>query len=333
MAGRLRKLFTDEEVKQSLEEASMAAASAKLTSLKRGIVSPELVLYWSRQLTEVTKKNGDPYISTVAIDRKIRKGITLRRRSKEDDLGKIGRGQEDNSRIIAVPDLHAPYHHVDSIAFLSALDDYFHFTRVICLGDETDNHALSFHDSDPNLDSAGTELNEARKVLNELHSLFPVMDLCHSNHGSLVYRRALKTGIPVEMIKTYREILFPQGGGEGWQWDELVRLQLPNGEDCLFKHECTGDILNNAAHERANLVQGHRHSQWTIQGKASDAALYWAMIPGCLIDRKTRAFEYGKLNLKRPAIGVGLIINSLPMLVPMQLDKHGRWTGRLEGTL
>lgn len=248
-----------------------------------------------------------------------------------DDDKVIQTSPEDNSRILIIGDTHAPYAHIDALDFLTELDNIHKFTRIIHLGDEVDNHALSFHDSDPNLDSAGTELMKAKKWLNELHKLFPIMDICHSNHGSLVYRRALKAGIPVEMIKSYREILFPRGGGEGWRWHEDIRLTLPSGEECLFKHECSGDLLSNAAHERANLIQGHRHSQWILNGKASDAALYWGMIPGCLLDRKSKAFDYGKLQLKRPVIGAGTIIKSMPMLNPMQLDKHGRWTGEVLG--
>lgn len=334
MAGKIRKLFTNKDIEQALTEAKndYVQAAQLLTNLGRGQVSRQLVRYWARHLTEVVKKNGEPYIGTTVLDRKIRnEEVELRTRDITDD-DKIGVWAESlNSRVLIINDTHAPYVHPDAIAFLTALDERYKFDRVIHGGDETDQHALSFHDSDPNLDSAGAELAKARAWLHKLHALFPVMDICHSNHGSLVYRRAFKAGIPVEMLKTYREILFPGGGGEGWSWHEDVRFTLPNGEDCLVKHEAPGSLLSNAAHERANFIQGHRHSQWVFEGNASDAALYWGMLPGCLLDRKSRAFDYGKLNLKRPAIGVGMIINSLPQLMPMPLDSHGRWTGKLLG--
>lgn len=331
MAGKLRKLFTNEEVLIALEASQfdLNNAAIALTDMGRGLVSPQLLRYWHKQLTEVTKRNGEPFLSSLPYDRTIRDNIALRKRSLEDDERILLNANPSCYRILVIPDTHAPYNHPDALPFLAEIKAKIDPTYVIHLGDEVDNHSLSFHDSDPNLDSAGPELEKARKFIYDLSMLFPVMDICHSNHGSLVYRRALKYGIPTEMIKSYRDILFPDGGGDGWRWKDHFLTMLPDGSDCLFQHESNGSILNNAAHERANLVQGHRHSEWMIEGKASDAALYWGMIPGCLINRKSRAFEYGKLNLHRPVIGAGIIMDSLPILVPMQLDSHGRWTGKL----
>lgn len=328
MAGKLRKLFTNEEISLALEASGCdySVASCALSDMGRGSISPNLVRYWHNQLTKVTKKDGDPFLSSAPYDREARKSINLRERSVADDL-RVNDFPVSYDRVLVIPDTHAPYNHPDALAFLRELRDRVKPTYVVHLGDEVDNHSLSFHDSDPNLDSAGSELERARVFIKELSILFPFVDVCHSNHGSLVYRRALKHGIPVEMIKSYREILFPWGGGDGWQWRERFRIVLPDNSECLFQHESNGGILGNSAHERANLVQGHRHSEWIIEGKASDAALYWGMIPGCLIDRKSRAFDYGKLNLRRPVIGAGIIIDSLPILVPMQLNNRGRWTG------
>ena len=331
MAGKLRKLFTNEEVLIALEASQfdLNDAAIALTNMGRGLVSPQLLRYWHKQLTEVTKKNGEPFISSIPYDRTVRETLTLRGRSLEDDDRIRPDVNISFDRILVIPDTHAPYNHPDALPFLAAIKDKIDPTYVVHLGDEVDNHSLSFHDSDPNLDSAGPELEKARAFINDLALLFPIVDVCHSNHGSLVYRRALKHGIPVEMIKSYRSILFPKGGGSSWKWNERFRVTLPDGSDCLFQHESNGGILGNAAHERANLVQGHRHSEWRVEGNASDAALYWGMIPGCLIDRKSRAFEYGKLNLRRPVIGAGIILDSLPILVPMQLNNNGRWTGKL----
>ena len=55
---------------------------------------------------------------------------------------------------------------------------------------------MSFHDSDPDLPSAGDELKISLPVIKQLENLFPTVDLLDSNHGSLVYRRGSKHGIP-----------------------------------------------------------------------------------------------------------------------------------------
>jgi hypothetical protein len=330
--SKLRKLFTNEEILAAINSTkSDGAAGRKLGKLGRGHISKQLLRYWRRQLTEVTKRNGEPYTGTTVLDRKIRnEEITLRTPKRSDDL-RTEVVKQDNSRILIIPDQHAPYHHKDAIEFLIAVAAKLRPTRVVNLGDETDGHALSMHDSDPSLDSAGVELAKAREFIGALERVFPVMDVCHSNHGSLVYRRAFKSGIPAEYIKSYREILFPDGKGQGWDWREKHRITLPNGEDVIFQHQSSGDTLNNAAHERASIVEGHEHGKFEIQYRSSTTALYWSLISGCLIDPKALAFAYGKLFPKKPLLGCSAIIDSIPRLIPMELDNHSRWTGNISG--
>ena len=332
--GKLRKLFTNDDILEAIRASSGSTKKAAkiLTDFGRGKVSKQLLTYWKKHLN--TKKlNGQPYAGTTVVDRNIRADMSLREPTPNDDdaQGRFVDLVEDNSRIMIIPDQHAPYHHPDAIEFLIAVAAKYKPTRIMNMGDETDGHALSMHDSDPNLDSAGAELHNARIFINDLAKIFPKMDVCHSNHGSLIYRRAFKSGIPLEYIKSYREILFPKGGGDGWNWKSQHRIALPNGETVIFQHQSSGDILNNAAHERASIVQGHEHGKFEIQYRSSTNALYWSMISGCLIDPKALAFAYGKLFPKKPIIGCSLIIDSIPRLVPMEQDSKGRWTGVLRG--
>lgn len=324
--GKLRKLFTNDEVLTAYE--AKGKTHKNLSLLGRGSVSRQLADYWVRHLTENVKKNGQPHIGTTVLDRTIREGLVLRTPTPADDLALSGEHM-GNLCILVIPDQHAPYHHPDALAFLAAVAEKYQPTRVVNLGDETDQHALSMHDSDPSLDSAGVELEKARVFIQDLATLFPVMDVCHSNHGSLIYRRAFKSGIPAEYIKPYREILFPKGGGDGWEWAERFKITLPNGESVIFQHQSAGDSLNNAAHERCSIVEGHEHGKFEIQYRASTDALYFSMITGCLIDHKALAFAYGKLFPKKPIIGCGMIIDSRPQLIPMVLDASGRWVGYL----
>lgn len=325
MAGKLRKLFTNKEIRKALIGRTLGEAAKELTKLNRGHVSSQMIRYWSQHL-ELTKKNGEPYLGTTVLDRNIRKDMKL-----SVPIEDKPNNHEDNNSVLVFGDTHAPYVHQDALAFLEALNNKYNFTRVIHLGDETDGHALSFHDSDPNLDSAGSELTKARKWLSKLERLFPNMELCHSNHGSLAYRKAKKAGIPLEMIKPYRAILFPNGQGKGWSWLEDIKIELPNGQFVVCRHETAGTPISNAAHEGCNYAQGHRHSNFAIDYRANSFRLYWSVTAGCLVDRKSLAFEYGKNLQNKPILGACVIINSLPVLVPMPLNEEGRWTGELEG--
>ena len=233
-----------------------------------------------------------------------------------------GVAQEDNSRILVISDMHIPYHHPDTLAFLQHLKDKYKPTRVICLGDELDKHSLSFHDSDPNLPSAGDELKLALPVIQKLKEMFPVMDILESNHGSLLYRKAHASGIPKQYLKSYNEVL---GVDSGWKWHFDMVVDLPNGQKCYFHHGKSANVTKTSQTMSMCAVQGHHHEFFKIEYWANPIALNWAMQCGCLIDDKSYAFNYNNVNLKRPIIGTGLIINSQPVLEPMVLGNDGRW--------
>jgi hypothetical protein len=211
--------------------------------------------------------------------------------------------------------------------FLRAIKESFPIDLVVNLGDELDYHAMSFHDSDPNLESAGTELEMGKVLLRELHKLFPELLLCHSNHGSMVFRRAKAHGIPVQLIKRYRDIVFPEHGAPGWSWAYSWRVNTPLGT-VMFQHQ-SSNVLSDAAHNGCNLIVGHSHGNFGVDYSASSAHLYYGGYAGCLIDKDSLAFAYGKNSSKKPIVGCMVILNGRPMPIPMILNNEGRWIGQL----
>ena len=336
MRGSLRKLFTDKEVISSIEISRRTDGTINYVTMSKvlnvnnhgTVVSPELCLYWAKQFKD-TNKNGTNRQTLAQANKEIKNSRILREPKLEDYDAINTRSQTDNSSVLVIPDLHAPYNHPDAIAFLSAVADKINPDRVINLGDETDKHALSFHNSDPNLDSAGMELEKSIEFMSELHDVFPNMELCHSNHGSLAFRKAKAHGIPVQYLKDYREVLFPNGEGKGWSWHEDIIVDLPNGESVLFRHEPQGPVLSAAAHEGMNVACGHLHGLFGVAYSASSRRTYWGLNSGCLIDPVGMAFAYGKNFKTKPILGCSAIIDSLPVLFPMRLDSDGRWTGEL----
>ena len=107
-----------------------------------------------------------------------------------------------NKCILIISDTHCPYHHPDLIPFLKTIKKKYKPDRVIHIGDEVDSHAISFHDSDPDLYSAGDEHKQSLPTIHAMEKLFPVMDLMDSNHGSLVYRRQKASGLPRAAMKS-----------------------------------------------------------------------------------------------------------------------------------
>lgn len=227
--------------------------------------------------------------------------------------------------ILVISDQHMPFEHVDMFRFLAAIKKKYKPTLVVNIGDENDNHDLSFHDSDKDLPSAGDELKKAIKKIKQMEKLFPSMLLVDSNHGSLALRKAKHHGIPMRYLATQQQIY---GVSEKWQWVNDLYLTLPNGQSCYFVHGISKDGKKLAAQRAVNVVQGHYHTEFRIDYVSNPANLLWSMQVGCLIDKKSLAFAYDKLNLARPVIGTGIIVNSKPELIPMIL-KNGRWIGKL----
>ena len=230
----------------------------------------------------------------------------------------------DNSVVLVVPDLHFPYCHIDAIDFLAKIKKLYKLTRVICLGDELDYHAMSFHDSDPDLDNSGAELTRGIGNIQALMELFPEMDLLESNHGSMAYRKAKHHGMPRHLLKSYNEVL---GTTDKWKWHESLVIELPNGNKCKFVHGAGANILAASQACGMSLVQGHHHSLFEVRYWNNGHGLNFACSSGCLIDDKSLAFAYNKLTYKRPILGVTLIIDGYPYLVPMILKPDGRWKG------
>jgi len=227
-----------------------------------------------------------------------------------------------NNSVLVISDLHIPYHHQDAFDFLKALKKKYKPDMIVNIGDELDHHAISMHEHNPDLMSAGDELKNSRVYVRELEKIFPRMTLVHSNHSSLVYRRALKYGLPKDYLKSYNEFL---GVGNGWKWVDDLTITLSDGSRCFFTHGISADVLKVAAQYGMNTVQGHFHTKFSIGYFSNPEALIWGMQVGCLINQKSMAFDYAKNFKSRFIVGCGMIINGQPKLMPMVLDKDGRW--------
>lgn len=228
-----------------------------------------------------------------------------------------------NHRVLVISDLHAPYMHQDTVAFLRAIKKKYKPDRIISVGDEADKHALSFHDSDPDLPSAGDELTEAIDSLKPIYKLFPQADIISSNHGDMVYRKAKHHGIPKAYLQSYGEVL---QAPKGWKWHNDLTIRLSNNTDCYFHHGLSSNILKVVREYSICVVQGHYHNSAGVQYASTPEKLLWGLQVGCSIDDKSLAFEYNKTTLGRPLIGHAVIIDGLPRWLPMVIKK-GRWDG------
>ena len=71
--------------------------------------------------------------------------------------------------------------------------------------------------------SAGDELRISKKYIWQLKKIFPKMTLLHSNHSSLIYRKALKHGMPRAYLRNYNDFLEIDNR---WKWVDDLTLKL-----------------------------------------------------------------------------------------------------------
>jgi hypothetical protein len=228
--------------------------------------------------------------------------------------------------LLVIGDGHAPYMHQDYFEFCYALSREYNTDRSCWVGDEVDNHAISFHDKDPDLLSAGPELEAAIRQLEPFYKAFSRMDIAESNHGSLVYRKGKHHGLPRQVLKSYHEML---GAPPDWRWHFKIVVPLSNGTEVDIHHSYGANVLSQSKKRGRSLIQGHHHTEAGVQWWGNDIQEYFAAFSGCGIDDVKFAFAYNKNQVERPRLGALVVLNGIAHFKPMLLDKNNRWIGRV----
>ena len=228
-------------------------------------------------------------------------------------------------RILVISDMHLPYQHKDAIRFLKEIKKEFKPDFVVNIGDLLDFHTINMHTHDPDLYSAGMELDRSKEYIKEIESIYPEVTEVDSNHSSLVYRRALKYGMSKQFLKPYGEFL----GTRKWKWVDDLTLTMSNGQRCFFTHGRSADVLKVSQTMGMSAVQGHYHTKFLISYWANPDNLFFAMNVGCMINQKSMAFNYAKNFKTRFILGCGIIINGVPRLLPMVLNDQGKWINKI----
>jgi hypothetical protein len=234
---------------------------------------------------------------------------------------------EGRHRVLVISDTQAPFHHPDSLAFLKALKNRIKPTMVVHIGDLTDQNAMSFHLKNPDLYSPRFEMEKADEFMQKLFKLFPQVTILTSNHDARIYRTAEAAGIPTRCLRPLLEILKAPKG-----WDLVDEITI---DGVLYQHGDKGKggpsaAINQARDNMKSTVIGHYHTNFGIDYFANPDKLIFGMGVGSLIDSSALAFSYAKGSKKKAIIGTGIVLNGMPILVPMMLNSKGRWTGKLK---
>jgi hypothetical protein len=217
-------------------------------------------------------------------------------------------------RILCVPDLHIPYEHPKAFGFLARVCSTVRPHRVVLLGDEIDSHAISRWPPDPDLDSAGMEIETALKKLRDFTAVFPRALVCDSNHSRRPLKAALRAGLSRHLVRKPDEVYGTPSG-----WRRAPRWVL---DGVTFLHG-DGVAGNAAALEKTlllhhtSVVLGHAHSRAEVHWLQVLGQRFFAMRCGCLIDPHSPAFAYAADNAVEPVLGCGVIDDGVPTFLPL----------------
>jgi predicted phosphodiesterase len=231
--------------------------------------------------------------------------------------------------ILVLSDCHFPYQKKEYFSWIKKLKEKIKPTMVLMIGDLIDAHSISQHLHSPELKNIKYELEEARSCIKKLRKIFNCpMPIIWGNHDIRIQKLAEKSSIPNSFIKDINEILGINPSWK-WTWHNKLILNLPNKNKVFFTHHFKSNVLASAKELGLSLVVGHQHTKASIELFSHPLALNFAMCVGSSIEPNHEAFKYGKNFIKRPIISCGSIINSIPQLRPMFLNKDGKWTGQV----
>ena len=212
--------------------------------------------------------------------------------------------------VLVIGDLHEPFCLDKYLSHCIETYNKYKCNEVVFIGDIIDNHASSYHETDPDGYSAGQELKLAIQRIKEWYKTFPKATVIIGNHDRLIMRKAYSSGLSKLWIKDYAEVL----GTPGWNFTESIEI-----DNVLYIHGEGGTARARVRRDLQSIVQGHLHSQAYIDWCVGAKFKLFGMQVGCGIDHKSYAMAYGKEGPK-PAIACGVVLEGeVPINIMMNL--------------
>lgn len=212
------------------------------------------------------------------------------------------------SRVLVIGDCHCPVMLPGYVEFLRSIHAQWKCDRVIHIGDVTDFHCVCYHEKNPDAPPPAVELAKAKLQVKELEKAFPKLQVMTGNHDALPKRKAVTLGIPVELIKSQKQIWDTRH----WVW--MPRYGTVEIDGVLYRHGDKGKGGQNSAtiNSRENfksLVQGHHHQLGFVQYYANETARCFGLQTGCGIDWGEAQLSYGMKFNNKPVISCGVVID------------------------
>lgn len=206
----------------------------------------------------------------------------------------------NTERVLIIGDLHEPFTLDGYREFCIDLHKQYKCTHTIFIGDIVDNHAVSYHESDPEGMSAGAELDEAIDNIAKWYEAFPKADVILGNHDVLIMRKAFTGGIPRRWILNYQDMF----NVPGWNFTERAVY-----DNVQYIHGMGGTARARSKKDLMSTVQGHLHTQaYTEYFVGANIKIFGSQV-GCGVDRKAYAMAYAKDHGK-PVVGAMVVLDN-----------------------
>lgn len=207
-----------------------------------------------------------------------------------------------------IGDTHFPFCRKEYLDHCKKVFKKYKVDRIIHIGDVVDNHATSFHTSDPDGFGALDELDEAIKDVAEWYKEFPEVDVILGNHCRIITRKASLSGISDRWVKEYNEVL----GTPNWKWH--IDLEI---DGVLYHHGEGATARTMMKNYGQSVVGGHRHTECYLEYFFNPNGANFGMQIGCGIDRNSYAMAYARAY-KHQALACGIVIDGkIAHLEPM----------------
>jgi len=235
--------------------------------------------------------------------------MEYRPRLSLDEYNVVLEYRKRKSCVLIIGDLHSPFIKTGYLEFCIKMNKKYNCTEVLFIGDILDNHASSYHESNPDGHSSGKELTLAEKEVRLWEVAFPKAKVCIGNHDEIPARKTLSSGVSNRWLKSPNEVL-----GVNWEFGEEFEI-----DGVLYLHGTAKKARTRAKDELISIVQGHYHSESYVEYFVGLERKIFAMQVGCGIDRRVYAMAYGK-HFKKPHLNIGIVIDGkLAFLEYMEL--------------
>lgn len=218
-----------------------------------------------------------------------------------------------------IGDTHLPFEHPRYLEFVEDTFAMYGVTTIVHIGDFWDNHAMSFHEADPEGQSAADEFKAAEYKAQEWYETFPDVFWMSGNHDNIPKRRIKAAGLTKRIL---RKNIY--GTPDGWKNSENLILN-----DVRYSHGIGSagvmGHLNLSKAKGMSVVMGHCHSFGGVNYRSNERDMFFGMNVGCGLDIDSYAMEYGKDFPQRPTLGCGIVQSSTKAtFVPMDMRRYSR---------